>query len=39
MVLPCGPEASGSGSGAVELKGHVGDVLDVKWFPSGEVCL
>lgn len=21
----------------VELKGHVGDVLDVKWFPSGEV--
>lgn len=21
----------------LELKGHVGDVLDVKWFPSGEV--
>jgi len=19
------------------MKGHVGDVLDVKWFPSGEV--
>ncbi|WWC85251.1 uncharacterized protein L201_000113 [Kwoniella dendrophila CBS 6074] len=23
----------------VELKGHVGDVRDVKWFPSGEVIL
>ncbi|WWC69689.1 uncharacterized protein I206_103632 [Kwoniella pini CBS 10737] len=23
----------------VQLKGHVGDVLDVKWFPSGEVIL
>ena len=22
----------------LELKGHVGDVLNVKWFPSGEVC-
>lgn len=21
----------------LKLKGHVGDVLDVKWFPSGEV--
>lgn len=22
----------------LELKGHVGDVLHVQWFPSGEVC-
>jgi WD40 repeat protein len=22
---------------SLKLKGHVGDVLDVKWFPSGEV--
>jgi hypothetical protein len=24
-------------SEALQLKGHVGDVLDAKWFPSGEV--
>jgi len=38
-ILSAGPEGlgSGSGTGVVELKGHVGDVLDVKWFPSGEV--
>ena len=32
MVLPV------DGGAGVEMKGHVGDVLDVKWFPSGEVC-
>ena len=35
VVLPSGPE--GRVEDAVEMKGHVGDVLDVKWFPSGEV--
>ena len=35
VVLPSGPE--GRVEDAVEMKGHVGDVLDMKWFPSGEV--
>ncbi|KAJ9105318.1 hypothetical protein QFC21_001686 [Naganishia friedmannii] len=30
---------SHSTSPPLELKGHVGDVLDVKWFPSGSVVL
>lgn len=35
VVVPCGPE--GDMGDKVEMKGHVGDVFDVKWFPSGEV--
>jgi proteasomal ATPase-associated factor 1 len=35
VVVPCGPDARIDEK--VELKGHVGDVIDAKWFPSGEV--
>ena len=35
VILSTSPEARKDEK--VELKGHVGDVLDVKWFPSGEV--
>lgn len=35
VIFPTSPEARKDDK--VELKGHVGDVLDVKWFPSGEV--
>ena len=34
-VLPA--TSSSSGGEGVLLKGHVGDVLDCKWFPSGQV--
>jgi hypothetical protein len=37
-VLPTGPEAKVSEESVV-LKGHVGDVLNVKFFPSGQVSL
>ncbi|WVR04980.1 hypothetical protein IAU60_001992 [Kwoniella sp. DSM 27419] len=33
------PTALDSEEKEVQLKGHVGDVRDVKWFPSGEVIL
>ncbi|WWC61384.1 uncharacterized protein I303_103967 [Kwoniella dejecticola CBS 10117] len=33
------PTALNSQEKEVQLQGHVGDVLDVKWFPSGEVIL
>lgn len=29
--------ASAVGSTGVEMQGHVGDVLDCRWFPSGQV--
>ena len=32
-----GAQPSKSQAKPMQLKGHVGDVLDVKWFPSGEV--
>ncbi|KAL0240236.1 hypothetical protein I308_106785 [Cryptococcus tetragattii IND107] len=38
MILPTGVMASPEKEG-VKLKGHVGDVRAVKWFPSGEVIL
>lgn len=34
-----GEEVGTNKDGGVLLKGHVGDVLDVKFFPSGEVRL
>ncbi|ORX39635.1 WD40-repeat-containing domain protein [Kockovaella imperatae] len=36
-VIPVGPGANAQDM--IQFKGHVGDVLDVHWFPSGEVCL
>ncbi|OWZ71250.1 hypothetical protein AYX14_03351 [Cryptococcus neoformans] len=38
MILPIGVMASPEKDG-VKLKGHVGDIRAVKWFPSGEVVL
>ena len=38
LILPTTPDARVD-HGKVELKGHVGDVLDVQWFPSGVVCV
>lgn len=38
MILPTGVMASPEKDG-VKLKGHVGDIRAVKWFPSGEVSL
>jgi proteasomal ATPase-associated factor 1 len=37
VVVPAS-STSTSGEG-VQLKGHLGDVLDCKWFPSGQVGL
>ncbi|KAJ9095754.1 hypothetical protein QFC19_007467 [Naganishia cerealis] len=38
-VHPLAPAPSHATASPLELKGHVGDVLDVKWFPSGSVVL
>ncbi|WWD15715.1 hypothetical protein CI109_100137 [Kwoniella shandongensis] len=38
LILPISSDASVE-KDSVRLQGHVGDVRDVKWFPSGEVIL